>query len=221
MADFPLRVVDGRTLDEEYRRVLRPGELMRDRRGNLRRLPRFFYRIESWDQALETALSPNFEVWEFINVDVREHERVRTDWPRYTPCAVSLLAAHLELFREAVDTYVHVAANGGYRSPAHRLSTHASPHCWGTAVNVYRIGDDWLDGEKTLAKYARVARRVMPAVYVRPFGGRVGEADDHLHLDLGYTLMVPGSAPGEDEGGEAASLPEDGTDVTETAEVEA
>ncbi|HVG43800.1 MAG TPA: hypothetical protein VM890_03690, partial [Longimicrobium sp.] len=66
MADFPLRVVDGMGLDDEYRALLRPGELMRDRGGRLRRLPRFFYEIPSWDVALETELSANFEVWEFL-----------------------------------------------------------------------------------------------------------------------------------------------------------
>ena len=218
MADFPLDVVDGLELDDEYRRILRPAELMRDREGRLRRLPRWFYRIDSWDEALETPLSPHFEVWEFLNVDVREDERLRTDWPRYLPCAATLLAAHLELLREEVDTYVHISANGGYRSPRHRLSGHASRHCWGTAVNLYRVGDDWLDDEKTIAKYARIVRKLMPGVWVRPYGSEVAEADDHLHLDLGYTVVVPNDVAGEPEE-EAESLPEDGTDVTETAEV--
>jgi hypothetical protein len=197
MADFPLRVVDGTMLDDEYRAILRPGELMRDRDGRLRRLPRFFYEIPSWEVALETPLSPHFEVWEFLNVDVRETEALRSRWPRYLPCAVSTLAAFLELLRREVDTYVHIAANGGYRSPAHRLSTHASTHCWGTAANVYRIGDDWLDDAKTIGRYARVAERLMPGLYVRPFGDEVGQADDHLHLDLGWTTRVPHGAAGE------------------------
>lgn len=229
MADFPLKVVDGLELDEPYRDVLRPGGLMPDRHGRRRRLPRFFYEIESWDQALETGLSPHFEVWEFLNVDVREAELLRTAWPRYIPCAVSLLAAHLELLREAVDTYVHIAANGGYRSPSHALSGRASTHCWGTAVNIYRVGDDWIDDEKTLLRYGRLARRLMPALWVRRFGHGPGETIDHLHLDLGYTTFVPGHVMGEpgfgDEGpedaAEAGSLPEDGTDETETAEAEA
>jgi len=197
MGDFTLRVVDGLKLDDGLRRILRPGELMRDRDGRLRRLPRFFYEIPSWETALETPLSPHFETWEFLNVDVRETERLRSDWPRYLPCAVTLTASFLELFRREVDTYVHIAANGGYRSPAHALSTHASPHCWGTAANIYRVGDDWLDGEKTIARYVKVARRLMPGVYARPYGHGVGEADDHLHLDLGWTLVVPHGVPGE------------------------
>ncbi|HEX8243102.1 MAG TPA: hypothetical protein VF541_06395, partial [Longimicrobium sp.] len=138
-----LKMVDGTTLGAEYRAVLRPGELMRDRSRRVRRLPRFFYEIPSWDVALDTQLAPHFQLWEFINVDVRETELLRASWPRYIPCAVSLLAAYLELFRQEVGTYVHVAANGGYRSPAHKLSGHASAHLFGTGANIYRIGDDW------------------------------------------------------------------------------
>lgn len=215
MADFPLKVVDGLALDEEVRRILRPGETMRDREGRLRRLPRWFYEVESWEDALETPLSPNFEVWEFLNVDVREAEALRTRWPRYIPCAVALLAGHLELFRREVDTYVHVAANGGYRSPGHALSTHASAHCWGTAVNLYRVGDDWLDDEKTIRRYARIVRKLMPAAHVRPYGTGVGEADDHLHIDLGWVVATPWGAGDE---GEPEASPEDREDVTETAE---
>jgi hypothetical protein len=216
MADFPLRVVDGMGLDDEYRALLRPGELMRDRDGRLRRLPRFFYEIPSWNVALETPLSPNFEVWEFLNVDVREAEALRSDWPRYLPCAVSTLAAFLELLRREVGTYVHIAANGGYRSPAHALSTHASTHCWGTAANIYRVGDDWMDDQKTIARYARAAEKLLPGLYVRPYGGGLGEADDHLHVDLGWTLSVPHGAAGE------RARREDGVDPerTKTTETE-
>jgi hypothetical protein len=38
---------------------------------------------------------------------------------------------------------------------------------------------------------AAVARRVIPGVWLRPCGGGDGEADDHLHLDLGYTVFDP------------------------------
>lgn len=193
-----LGIVDGLTLDADRRRVLRPGETLADREGRLRRLPRWFYEVPSWDAALKTPLSPSFMVWEFLNVDVREHPLQRSEWPRYLPCAVALLAAHLELLRREAGTYVHVAANGGYRSPAHRLTDHASTHCWGTAANVYRVGDDWLDDENTIARYARMARTQAPVVYVRPYGPLAGQTDDHLHLDLGYTTFVPRTAPSED-----------------------
>lgn len=217
MPEFPFRWVDGLTLGEEYRAVLRPGELMRDRSRRLRRLPRYFYEIPSWDAAHDTDLTPHFKVWEFINSDVREADLLRRSWPRYIPCAVAVLAAQLELFRREVDTYVHIAANGGYRSPGHRLSTHASTHCWGTAVNVYRIGGDWLEDEKTIERYAAVARELIPGIWIRPWGHASGEADDHLHLDLGYTEAVPHDAPGADPA-ESDSLPEEEPGVAETVE---
>ena len=216
MAEAALKVVDALELDDEVRRLLKPGELLRDHDGRLRRLPRWFYEIGSWEEALETPLSAHFEVWEFLNVDVREAERLRTGWPRYLPCAVSVLAAHLELLREEVDTYVHVSANGGYRSPGHRLSTHASTHCWGTAANLYRVGDDWLDDRRTVERYAKVIRKLMPAVWVRPYGEDAGEADDHLHLDLGWTVVVPRGPRGH--GQDPEGVPDRGTGVTETAE---
>ena len=222
MAEFPLRVVDGMALGGEYRALLRPGELMRTRDGRLRRLPRFFYEIPSWEVALETPLSPNFEVWEFLNVDVREVEPLRSEWPRFLPCAVSALASFLELFRREVDTYVHIAANGGYRSPAHALSTHASTHCWGTAANLYRVGDDWLDDAKTIGRYVRVAEKLLPGIYVRPFGSGIGEADDHLHLYLGWMVAVPHGTAGERARREdAAGEPEEESSREETAEVAA
>ena len=211
-----LKMVDGTTLGAEYRAILRPGELMRDRARKLRRLPRFFYEIPSWDVALDTQLAPHFQLWEFINVDVRETELLRASWPRYIPCAVSLLAAYLELLRMEVGTYVHVAANGGYRSPSHKFSGHASPHLWGTAANIYRIGDDWLDDEKNITRYGRIAQRVLPGIRALPWGHGVGETDDQLHLDLGYTVVVPSDAPGEED---SEPLPAREGDVTETAEV--
>lgn len=208
---FPLRVVDGLALDPEARRALRPGELLRDREGRARRLPRFFFEVPSWEAAREVPLAPHFEAWEFLNVDVREDAVLRTRWPRYLPCAVALLASALEVLREEVGTYVHVAANGGYRSPAHGLTTHASAHCWGTAANLYRVGDDWLDDPATIVRYQRIVRRVLPTAWVRPYGSKRGEAMDHLHLDLGWAVVVPHDAPGEDDG---PAPPDDGAAAT-------
>jgi hypothetical protein len=198
-----LRIVDGLELDADRRRVLRPGGTLQDLQGRHRRLPRYFYEVPSWDSALETPLAPNFRVWEFMNVDVREHPLQRSEWPRYLPCAIAALAGHLELLRARAGTYVHVAANGGYRSPAHRLSTHASTHCWGTAANLYRVGDDWLDGEAKILEYGRMVRAAAPAAFVRPYGHGRGEADDHLHVDLGYTTVVDREAPSETPDAEA------------------
>lgn len=193
----PLPIVDGLRLDRLHREALQPGSILRDAEGRGRRLPRFFYEIDSWETALSTPLSPHFMLWELIYVDVREAELLRT-FPRYVPCAVTLMAAALEAFRTAVGTYVHVAANGGYRSPEHRLSKVATPHCWGTAVNIYRIGNDWLDSQETIERYHRIARETMSGVWVRPYGSGRGFVDDQIHLDLGFVTLVPHGAASED-----------------------
>lgn len=195
---FPLEVVDGLVLDRKYREALRPGESMRDAAGRERMLPRYFYEIPSWDLARKLELSPHFYLWEFIQTDVREVDVFRR-FPRYVPCAVTLLALCLERFREAVGTFVHIAANGGYRSPAHRLTREASPHCWGTAANIYRIGATYLNDEKSIEKYSALARETLPAVWTKPAGEGSGSADDHLHLDFGYVLSIPRDAPDEKE----------------------
>ena len=197
-----LKVVDALELDEATRRALKPGELMRDRNGMLRRLPRFFFEVESWEMARATQLTPHFGLWEFVNVDLKETPSQRR-YPRYVPCAVSLLASYLELLRDKVRTYIRIAANGAYRTPSHALSTHASPHCWGTAANIHKIGDESLDTQDAIERCGSIAAKLLPSVWVRPFGTDVGTADDHLHVDLGYVTVVPHDAAGEAEPAEA------------------
>lgn len=191
---FPLPVVDGLALPDAYQKTLRPGETLRDAKGRERVLPRYFYEVPSWDSAMKLQLTPHFFLWEFLQVDVREAEPVRA-FPRYVPCAVTVLAVCLERFREAVGTFVHIAANGGYRSPGHRLTRNASPHCWATAADVYRIGQTYLDDEEAIERYRDVARDTLPAVWTRPFGRPPDFAQDHLHLDLGYVISVPRDVP--------------------------
>jgi hypothetical protein len=203
MSMLPLPVVLSNELPGGVRQVLRPGEALQDRSGVARVLPSSFLQVDSWSQALETHLSPHFKLWELIGVDVREASLARS-FPRYVPCALVLLGAALELFRLEVGTYVHVAANGGYRSPGHALSRHASRHCWGTAANIYRIGDTNLDTREEIEKYAAIARRVIPGVWVRPFGQEDGQADDHLHIDIGYTVFDPVDEPGSSPPTEAS-----------------
>lgn len=193
MSTLPLPLVLAGDLPAEVRQVLRPGDALQDRAGAAHVLPSSFLRVDSWSQALETVLTPHFKLWELIGVDVREAPRLRS-FPRYVPCALVLLAAGLELFRLEVGTVVHIAANGGYRSPGHALSRHASRHCWGTAANIYRIGDTYLDSREEIEKYAAIARRVIPGAWVRPFGLEDGAADDHLHVDIGYTVFDPVTA---------------------------
>jgi hypothetical protein len=193
---LPLRVVDGFRLPRPHRDALMPGGVLCDEKGRTRQLPRYFYEVSSWDEALALALAPHFHLWEFIHTDVREAPPLRV-FPRYVPCAVTLLALLLERFRDATGTYVRIAANGGYRSPRHQLTCRASTHCWGTAVNIYRIGDTYLETREAIERYAEIAREALPGVWVRPYGEDQGFADDHLHLDLGYVVAVPHDAPGD------------------------
>ena len=193
-----LNMVGGQELGETYRQVLRPGEALRDEKGYRRVLPRFFYEIETWKAAKEMKLAPNFSLYEFITTDVREADELH-GFPRYIPCALPLLATHLSVLREEVGTYVHIAANGGYRSPAHEVSRHASTHHWGTAANIYKIGDEYLDDQDTIEHYSQVVRDVLPFVWIRPYGHTEGYADDHLHLDLGYVTLAPHEAGGDQD----------------------
>ena len=194
---LPLRVVDGFDLDGPQREALRPGEYARDRRGRVRRLPRHFFEVTSWDEALQTQLTPHFGLWELIDVDFREHPGARS-FPRYVPCAITLLASQLETLRTHVGTVVRVAANGGFRSPGHEHSDVASPHMWGVAADIYRIGDELMDTREKIEKYIRIARDVLPGIWTRPFGEGPGFAFDHVHVDLGYVTVVPHDARDDD-----------------------
>jgi hypothetical protein len=187
-----LKLVDGLELPRAHRAALRPGERVRDATGRTVHLPRYFYEVPTWDAALGTELAPHFGAFEFLDVDVREAEPLR-EFPRYLPCAVVAFAAALERFRSAVGAPVRIAANGGYRSPSHALSVPASRHLWGSAADIYRVGGDYLDDAERIRRYADVARRSVPGVWVRPVGEGPGCAFDHLHLDLGYLTLVPGA----------------------------
>ena len=191
-----LPVVDGFGLPPDLRELLRPDEPTADRTGRVHRLPRFFYEVRSWSQAKELLLTAHVRLSELLIVDCREAPRLLEEFPHYVPCAVSLLARVLEDFRARVGASVYISANGGYRSPAHRLSTPANPHNWGVAADVYRIGDTFLNTRSAIEKYAALARDMAPEINVFPYGHQPGESDDHLHLDLGFVRLVP---PGCDE----------------------
>jgi len=208
MPELTLKVVDGLALPEPVRAALRPDELVEDASGHLRRLPRWFYEVPTQRRAEETELAPGFVLRELLTVDLHEAAVLRA-YPRYVPLAVTHLAAHLAVLRQALDASVWVAANGGYRSPAHGRSRPGSPHAWGTAVNVFRVGDDYLETEEAIARVAETAARVLPGVWVRPYGHGPGFADDHLHLDLGFAVVVPPEAAGEDPQDQPAA-PDDG-----------
>ncbi|HEV3410234.1 MAG TPA: hypothetical protein VG095_08060, partial [Chthoniobacterales bacterium] len=76
---------------------------------------------------------------------------------------------------------------GGYRSPAHQRNQHKSTHCWATAADIYRVGDTYLEDERSIRRYAQVAESLGAQVYVRPYA----EGDDHLHIDLGFVTVTP------------------------------
>jgi hypothetical protein len=186
-----LKVVDAFDLDDELRSVLKPGEMLRDAQGRRHRLPRYFYEVPSHDVAMGTRLSPHFGLNELILSDLREAPRLQR-YPRYVPCAVRLLAFYLERFRSAVGASVHITVNGGYRSPSHKLADAASPHMWGTAADVYRIGSNILKTREAIEKYNAIAEDLGEEIRVLPYGHVLGStADDHVHLDLGYVTHIP------------------------------
>ena len=188
--DF-LRPIDGLHLPEEYRALLRPGESEAGNNGTVHRLPRFFFEIGSWEEAHEIRLAPHFTLAELMLVDCREARLLLSQFPHYVPCAILLLARFLEDFRREVDTPVFISANGGYRSPTHQIGGAKSIHAWGTAANIYRVGDTFLSDAKPIGKYRAIAASLSPAVSVRPFGYEKGQTSDHLHIDLGFVSLTP------------------------------
>src|SRR5215216_882245 len=186
-----LRPIDGLRLAEEYRALLRPGENEGGTNGIVHRLPRFFYEICSWEEAHEIRLAPHFTLAELMLVDCREARTLLSQFPHYVPCTILLLARFLEDFRREVDAPVFISANGGYRSPAHEIGGAKSIHAWGTAANIYRIGDTFLSNTKSIEKHRATAGSLSPAVFVRSFGREKGQTSDHLHIDLGYVRLTP------------------------------
>lgn len=186
-----LKVVDAFDLDDEMRSLLRPGEMVRDAQGRRHRLPRYFYEVESHDAAVSVRLTPHFGLNEFILVDLKEAPRLQ-QFPRFVPCAVRLLAFYLEQFRTAAGTSVHIAVNGGYRSPAHKLTMNATTHMWGTAADMYRIGPNILKTQELIEKYNQLAEDLSEDISALPYGHVLGQyADDHVHIDLGYITLIP------------------------------
>ena len=185
-----LKIVDAFDLDPEVRSLLMPQEMAEGKGGRQHQLPRYFYEIPTHEAAREVRLSLHFGLNELLLVDLKEAERLRT-YPRYVPCAVRILAFYLERLREAVGAPIHVAVNGGYRSPAHKLSVGATPHMWGTAADLYRIGGQVLNEKDTIEKFNRLAEETIDDFWVMPYGHEIGKTDDHIHLDLGYVSLVP------------------------------
>jgi hypothetical protein len=186
-----LKVVDAFDLDDELRSILRPGEMVRDSQGRRHRLPRYFYEVESHEAAVKTRLTQSFGLNEFILSDLKEAPRLQ-QYPRYVPCAVRILAFYLQQFRNIVGGSVHIAVNGAYRSPGHKLAIDATPHMWGAAADIYRIGPNILKTRELIEKFNAVAEDLSEDVNVLPYGHVTGKnADDHVHIDLGYILLIP------------------------------
>lgn len=195
MSDQPdpatgLKIVDAFDLEPELRALLRPNEMATGKAGRQHRLPRYFYEIPSHERAREVRLTAHFGLNEFMLVDLKEAQLVR-NYPRYVPCAVRLLAFYLERLREAVGQPIHLAVNGGYRSPVHKLAVGITPHMWGTAADLFRIGTTLLNTRDAIDKYNRIAEDVSDDLWVMPYGHEIGSADDHIHVDLGYISLVP------------------------------
>jgi hypothetical protein len=182
-----LSPVDGLTLSPEYQAALRPGEAVTDDNGTVHHFPRFFFEVPSWEEAHSWRVAAHFALSELITVDSREAKLLLRTFPHYVPCAILALARYLEDLRREVDAPVFVSANGGYRSPAHRSNKFPSLHSWGTAADIYRIGDTYLDDEKSITRYGNIAASLGAEVFVRSY--RPG--DDHLQVDLGYLTLVP------------------------------
>lgn len=182
-----LRPVDGLTLSAEHRAVLRPGEAITDANGVVHHFPRFFFEVPSWEEAHSLRVAAHFCLSELITVDSREADLLLRTFPHHVPCAILALARYLEDLRREVDAPVFISANGGYRSPAHRSNKNPSLHSWGTAADIYRIGDTYLDDEKNITRYGSIAASLGAEVSVRSYQ----PGDDHLQVDLGYLTLVP------------------------------
>lgn len=182
-----LKAVDGLTLSAEHRAALRPGDAVTDENGSIHYLPRFFFEVPTWEEARSMRIATHFTLSELILVDSREADLLLRTFPHYVPCATVALARYLEDLRREVDAPVFISANGGYRSPSHRVNRGLSLHSWGTAADIYRIGDTYLDDEKSIARYAEIAASLGAEVRVRAWK----EGDDHLQVDLGYLTIVP------------------------------
>jgi hypothetical protein len=186
-----IKIVDAFDLDDDLRSLLKPGEMVRDADNRRHRLPRYFYEVPSHEVAMKIRLTPHFGLNEFVLVDLREASRLQ-EFPRYIPCAVRVLAFYLEQFRAAAGASVHIAVNGGYRSPAHKMAHNATAHMWGTAADIYRIGTTIVKTQEVIEKYNDLAEQITDDITTYPYGHVTGStADDHVHIDLGYITVVP------------------------------
>ena len=63
---------------------------------------------------------------------------------------------------------------------------------WGTAADVFRIGSNIMKTRELIEKYNIVAEDLSEDITVLPYGPLTGQnADDHVHIDLGYITLIP------------------------------
>ena len=147
-----------------------PGARCSMTQGHERKLPRYFYEIPTWNAAMELQLSPSFALWEFIQTDVREAAPLR-GFPRYVPCAITLTALCTRAVpRSRRHVRAHRARTAAIARRATRRVETRRRIRWGTAVNIYRIGDIYLDDREAIERYAALARQELPGAWTRPFG---------------------------------------------------
>ncbi len=187
----PFEAVDGLRLEGALVTLLKPAEAVSDDLGNIHFLPRFFYEVPSWEEAKKARISEHFTFAELMSVDCREARPLLDSFPHYVPCAICVLGRYLEAFRQKVEAPVFISVNGGYRSSAHKRNKVTGPHSWGTAADIYRIGDTFLDTRRDIEKYGEIARSLGAEVFAKPAGEGQGKTDDHLHIDIGYVSYVP------------------------------
>ena len=94
-----------------------PGGTLCDHAGRARVLPRYFYEMPTWEQARARICPPLHALG--IHPDRRSRGGPAPRFPAVRPVRNDSAGVRLEQLREAVGTYVHIAANGGYCSPRH------------------------------------------------------------------------------------------------------
>ena len=120
--------------------------------------------------------------------------------PRYIPCAVACWLLPRAAAR-GVGAQVHVAVNGGYRSPSHKLAVGASPTC-GPRRPTSTRSLDRAPGAGHHRDLHRVAEEISDDLWIMPTATSWA-ADDHIHLELGYLTWCRADQRGPVRGAQA------------------
>ena len=123
---------------------------------------------------LDAAELPRARQKEYARLVIEETDRMGAmideilEFARGGPARLRISPVSLEALCERVHRLLEpdLKARGmsfrselGYKggTPGHALSVHARPHAWGTAVNIYRIGDTMLDNQDAVRNQDLVA----------------------------------------------------------------